>query len=186
MVRIRLKRMGRRKRPFYRIVVIDSRSRRDGREIERLGWFDPLDKENNIQIDGERSLHWLNNGAQPSDTVKNLFSKVGLSYKWHLTQQGKSEDEIEKELSELLAQRKSKKDEIVAKKEQAKAKIEKAEAEAKEEEKEQEESDMKSQQDTIEEASEPAETTEEQKADKPEADQATTEKAESVEEDSSK
>ena len=168
MLRIRLKRMGRRKRPFYRIVVIDSRSRRDGREIERLGWFDPLNNENELKIDDERVLHWLNEGAQPSETVSNLFKKTGLSFKWHLTQQGKSQDDVDKELSELLAMRKSKHDEVIAKKEKAEAKEEKVQVE----------SDLKSQQDTVEEASESTE--------EPKDEEIATEVVESVEEDSSK
>ncbi len=78
-VRIRLKRMGAKKRPFYRFVVADSRYPRDGRFIEELGYYNPLSKE--IKIDKERTVYWLGQGAQPSDTVKNILKKEGVSAK---------------------------------------------------------------------------------------------------------
>lgn len=94
-VKIRLKRLGRRKRPFFRVIAIDSRSRRDGAEIERLGWYDPLaGTGERFQLKEDRILHWLEVGAQPSQTVKNLFSKAGISLKWHLKRNGKSPEEI--------------------------------------------------------------------------------------------
>ena len=72
-VKIRLKRLGRRKRPFYRIVAIDSRKRRDGPEIERLGWYDPLTSDDErFRLNEERIFHWLEVGAQPSNAVKRL------------------------------------------------------------------------------------------------------------------
>lgn len=76
-VKLRLKRMGSKQRPFYRIVAADSRSPRDGKFIETVGTYQPIYKENNINIDEEKALKWLNNGAQPTDTVKNLLSKTG-------------------------------------------------------------------------------------------------------------
>ena len=99
-VKIRLKRMGRRKRPFYRIVAIDSRSRRDGPEIERLGWFDPLKTDVAVDLNEGRIIHWLQKGAQPSETVNNILSSVGLQYKMHLLREGKSEEEIASALTE--------------------------------------------------------------------------------------
>ena len=78
MVRIRLKRLGAKKRPFYRVVVADQRSPRDGRFIESIGVYQPLDDPSTIQIDEERALHWLRVGAQPSNTVKVLMTKVGI------------------------------------------------------------------------------------------------------------
>src|SRR5574344_115271 len=77
-VKLRLKRMGTRQRPFYRIIAADSRSPRDGRFIETLGTYQPIYKDNNVTIDEEKVLKWLNNGAQVTDTVKDLLSKSGL------------------------------------------------------------------------------------------------------------
>lgn len=79
-VRIRLKRMGAKKRPFYRIVVADSRAARDGRFIEQLGFYDPLatEDEKRFQVDEEKALDWLRKGAQPSDTTRDLLRKEGV------------------------------------------------------------------------------------------------------------
>jgi len=77
-VRIRLKRLGAKKRPFYRVVVADQRSPRDGRFIENIGRYQPLDDPSLIEIDVERALHWLRVGAQPSNTVRVLMTKVGI------------------------------------------------------------------------------------------------------------
>jgi small subunit ribosomal protein S16 len=82
-VKIRLKRMGAKKTPFYRIVVADSRSPRDGRQIETVGTYNPLTKPAELKIDEELALKWLQNGAQPSDTVRNLFSDQGIMEKFH-------------------------------------------------------------------------------------------------------
>jgi small subunit ribosomal protein S16 len=76
-VKIRLKRMGAKKKPFYRIVVADSRSPRDGKFIEELGYFDPLKDPAIIKIDGKKARKWISNGAQPTDTVKALLKKSG-------------------------------------------------------------------------------------------------------------
>ena len=77
-VRIRLKRMGAKKAPFYRIVVADSRSPRDGRFIEEIGTYNPLAEPSEVKIDGERAKQWIANGAQPTDTVKDLLKKAGV------------------------------------------------------------------------------------------------------------
>ncbi len=77
-VRIRLQRHGKKRRPFYRLVAVDSRSQRDGRFIERIGHYDPMTDPANIVIDAEKALKWLRTGAQPSDTAKDLMSKVGV------------------------------------------------------------------------------------------------------------
>ena len=82
MVKLRLKRMGSKKRPFYRIVAADSRDRRDGSFIELVGTYSPLE-ESKININEEIALKWLNNGAMPTDTVKNLLSKAGVMKKFH-------------------------------------------------------------------------------------------------------
>jgi small subunit ribosomal protein S16 len=76
--RIRLRRMGANHRPFYRVVVADQRSPRDGRFIENIGKYHPLEDPSLIDIDEERALHWLRVGAQPSNTVKVLMTKVGI------------------------------------------------------------------------------------------------------------
>ena len=76
--RIRLRRMGSNKRPFYRVVVADQRSPRDGRFIEIIGRYHPLNDPSVIQIDEDRALHWLMVGAQPSNQVRNLMTKVGI------------------------------------------------------------------------------------------------------------
>ena len=81
-VKIRLTRIGRHKDPFYRIVAADSRFARDGRYIEQIGTFDPKAKENAAKIDEELALKWLNQGAQPSDSVRALFSEKGLIAKF--------------------------------------------------------------------------------------------------------
>lgn len=78
MVKIRLKRMGANKKPFYRVVVADSRTPRDGKFIEEIGYFNPLVEPADIKIDGERAKEWLGNGAQPTSTVKALFKKAGI------------------------------------------------------------------------------------------------------------
>lgn len=88
-VKIRLKRIGAKKAPFYRIVVADSRSPRDGRSIETIGTFNPLTSPEEVKIDEEKALSWLANGAKPSDTVRNLFSKQGIMAKFHESKLGK-------------------------------------------------------------------------------------------------
>ena len=77
-VRIRLKRMGAKKRPFYRVIVADSRSPRDGRFIETLGTYNPLSKPIEVQLKTERVQMWLERGAQPSDPVRRLLTREGL------------------------------------------------------------------------------------------------------------
>ena len=76
--RIRLRRLGAKGRPFYRVVVADQRSAREGRFIENIGRYHPLDDPSRIEIDEARALHWLRTGAQPSDTVRTLMTKVGI------------------------------------------------------------------------------------------------------------
>ncbi|HZA60265.1 MAG TPA: 30S ribosomal protein S16 [Actinomycetota bacterium] len=78
MVKIRLMRMGAKKRPFFRVVVADSRSPRDGRFIENIGKYHPLEEPSLIEIDEERALHWLGTGAQPTQPVQVLMQKVGI------------------------------------------------------------------------------------------------------------
>jgi small subunit ribosomal protein S16 len=77
-VKIRLKRIGTHKKPFYRVIVADSRSPRDGRFIEEIGTYDPVKKDAPVKIDEGKALDWLKKGAIPSDTVRSLLSKVGI------------------------------------------------------------------------------------------------------------
>ncbi len=78
-VKIRLRRMGAKKAPFYRVVVADSRCPRDGRFIEEIGYYNPVAKpEAEVKIDSEKADKWLKNGAQPTDVVKRLFTKAGI------------------------------------------------------------------------------------------------------------
>ena len=78
MVKIRLRRMGMKKKPFYRLVVTDSRNARDGRFIEEVGYYDPLTEPATLKIDEERAKYWLGTGAQPTDTVRGLLKKGGV------------------------------------------------------------------------------------------------------------
>ncbi len=75
--------MGSKKKPYYRINIADSRSPRDGRFIETVGTYNPLVAENQVTLKEERVMEWLNNGAQPSDTVRNILSKAGIMKKFH-------------------------------------------------------------------------------------------------------
>ena len=98
MVRLRLRRMGKKKQPFYRIVAIDSRNARDGRYIENLGFYNPIKNPAEISLAEERALHWLQQGAIPSFTVKSFLKRKGILLKWHLTKQGADETKIDEEL----------------------------------------------------------------------------------------
>jgi len=121
LVKLRLKRIGRRKSPFYRLVAIDSRKRRDGREIERLGWYNPIRPGLEAELNEERIRHWLNQGAIPSATVNNLLTKKGINYKIHLEKLGKKEAEIVSLMEEWLARQEKKMERIESKKAEKKA-----------------------------------------------------------------
>ncbi len=82
-VKIRLKRIGAKKAPFYRIVVADARAPRDGRFIESIGYYDSTKQPAVVKVDDERVIDWLKKGAQPTDTVKSILSKEGILAKWH-------------------------------------------------------------------------------------------------------
>lgn len=82
MVKLRLKRMGAKKSPFYRIVAADSRDRRDGRELEIVGTYDPKANPALVNVDEEKVIKWLNNGALPTDTVRTILSKNGIIKKY--------------------------------------------------------------------------------------------------------
>ena len=128
-VKLRLKRIGRSKRPFYRIVAMDARTRRDGSEIERLGWFDPLRTDVAVELKEERIIHWLNQGAQPSETVDNILKEMGLKYKIHLMKEGKSEEQIATLLTQWQLRQEERRTRQIEKKEAKKETVTKAVAE---------------------------------------------------------
>lgn len=82
-VKLRLKRMGSKGKPFYRIVAADSRSPRDGRIIEAIGTYNPTTSPANVTLNEELAMKWLNDGAQPTDTVRNILSKQGIMKRFH-------------------------------------------------------------------------------------------------------
>lgn len=88
-VKIRMRRMGAKRKPFYRIVVADSRMPRDGRFIEEVGYYNPLANPTEYKLDEDKVFDWLEKGAQPSDTVRSLLSKAGLMKRYHDAKYGK-------------------------------------------------------------------------------------------------
>ncbi len=110
-VKIRLKRMGKKKQPFYRIVVADSRAPRDGRSIEKLGHYNPITEPAELVINEERLFHWMDEGATPSDTVFSLLRGRGLTLKYELKKRNADEATISKEMHkwELARSEKGKK-----------------------------------------------------------------------------
>jgi small subunit ribosomal protein S16 len=97
-VKIRLKRMGKKKQPFYRIVVADSRAPRDGRSIEKIGHYNPIPNPAELVINEERLFHWMDEGAIPSDTVFSLIRGIGLTLKYELKSRNADEATISKEM----------------------------------------------------------------------------------------
>lgn len=97
-VKIRLTRMGRKKKPFYRIVVMDTRAKRDGKFIERLGVYNPMVDPPEVTVNEERVSYWLDTGALISDTVRSLLKAKGIIYKRYLKKKGLSDGEIEEEM----------------------------------------------------------------------------------------
>ena len=87
-VKLRLKRMGSKKKPVYRIVAIDSHTKRDGEYIELVGTYNPLTETKTVKVNEEVALKWLANGAIPSDTVRNLLSEAGVMKKFHESKKG--------------------------------------------------------------------------------------------------
>ena len=96
-VKLRLKRMGTKKRPFYRIVAADSRSPRDGKFIELVGTYNPITNPAELKVNEEVAMKWLNNGAVPTDTVRNLFKQAGINKKIHEAKMTKT---VKKEVKE--------------------------------------------------------------------------------------
>lgn len=121
MIKIRLQRKGRIRRPIYHIVVADSRSPRDGRIIEQVGRYDGVTEKKETVLNEDRIMYWLNTGAQPTDSVRKILRQEGLLYKRHLMMWGKSEAEIESALAEWKAHKDSKKTEEITHRDQVKA-----------------------------------------------------------------
>jgi len=109
-VKIRLLRMGRKKKPFYRIVAIDTKSRRDGRYLEKVGYYDPLTRPATVKIEKEKVLSWLEKGATPSETVFNLLQKEGIALEWHLTRTKMSDQAKNVEIQKWELSRKNQTD----------------------------------------------------------------------------
>lgn len=133
-VKLRLRRMGKKKRPFYRIVAADSRAPRDGRFIELVGTYDPLTKPQNVEMKEDRVFHWLKNGAQPTRTVKNLLQGTGLWLKWDMMKNGAEEAKIAEEFGKWQLVKAEKEKRLEAKEAQKKSK--KAQEKAKQAEEE--------------------------------------------------
>lgn len=87
-VKIRLRRMGSNKKPFYRVVVADSRAPRDGRFIEEIGYYNPVSEPKQVKINDEKAVKWLKEGAQPTEVVKGLFKKNGIIEKFEAAKKG--------------------------------------------------------------------------------------------------
>jgi len=104
-VRLRLRRVGRKKFPIYKVVAADQRSPRDGRFIESVGQYEPLRESNKVEFQEDRVLYWLQNGAQPTDTVRNLLQKKGIWLKWSLIKNGADEGKIAKAIENFESQR---------------------------------------------------------------------------------
>ncbi len=100
MVKLRLRRRGRKAHPFYDIVAIDGRARRDGSAIERVGYLDPMTTPKNVVLDPARAIYWLNVGAQPTDIVRDILSREGVLLRRHLEFKGKTAEEIEAAVEE--------------------------------------------------------------------------------------
>jgi small subunit ribosomal protein S16 len=97
-VKLRLRRMGKKKQPLYKVVAADARSPRDGKFLEAIGTYNPLTNPHTVEIKEERALYWLNVGAQPTETVKSLLKQKGIILKRELKRRGLSEDKIQSEL----------------------------------------------------------------------------------------
>ena len=133
--------MGRKKRPFYRIVAADTRSPRDGRYIESVGRYNPLTDPPAIEVDEERVNYWLDNGAIPSDTVRSLFSRLGMMHKRYLLKRGYDEATLAEEMKKWEALQIQRKERLESKagtkqKEKETKKADSEEAKARMEEKE--------------------------------------------------
>jgi small subunit ribosomal protein S16 len=129
-VKIRLQRGGKKKQPIYRIVAADSRYKRDGRFLERLGQYNPSTDPITIDVKEGRIMYWLGVGATPTDTVKNLLSRKGIMLKWTLKKKGKDEATIAAEFEKWSASQPLKREKELAKKARRKVAKKKASAPA--------------------------------------------------------
>lgn len=129
-VKIRLQRGGKKKQPVYRIVAADSRYKRDGRFLERLGQYNPNTDPITIDFKEGRVMYWLGVGATPTDTVKNLLSRKGIMLKWTLKKKGKDEATIAAEFEKWSAMQSLKREKEIAKKARRKVAKKKASAPA--------------------------------------------------------
>ncbi|MFA8342100.1 MAG: 30S ribosomal protein S16 [Rhodothermaceae bacterium] len=107
-VKLRLRRMGKKRQPVYKVVAADVRSPRDGKFIEAIGLYNPKTEPATIEIEDERALYWLGVGAQPTDTVKNLLSKTGVLLRRELVKQGLSEEDINTKMEEFFKNKEEK------------------------------------------------------------------------------
>ena len=137
-VKLRLRRMGKKKQPIYKIVAADSRSPRDGKFLEAVGIYNPLTKPHTVELKEDRVNYWLDNGAQPTNTVKSLLNQKGITLKRDLVKRKFAEDKIEAELKtwqnnrEAASKKKSEKKKKPSAKQKAKSEAEKTEAKAEE------------------------------------------------------
>ena len=129
-VKLRLTRMGRKKRPFYRIVAVDSRVRRDGQYIEAVGTYNPLTQPATLEVDRAVALKWLGNGAQPSDTVRSLLSRAGVLLAHDLGKRGATEEQVEAKVAQHLELKGVKDRNAIEAKRRAEEAARKAQAEA--------------------------------------------------------
>jgi small subunit ribosomal protein S16 len=131
-VKLRLTRLGRKKRPFYRIIAVDSRAPRDGRYLENLGTYDPLPEPFEFKVNEDRIFYWLGVGAIPSDTVKSLLRREGILFKWDLKKRGLSDEQMEQEMKRwevIQLERRRKSEKKLEEKAKVKEKEEKEEKE---------------------------------------------------------
>ncbi|MBT3168709.1 MAG: 30S ribosomal protein S16 [Candidatus Cloacimonetes bacterium] len=118
MVKLRLRRMGKIDAPFYRIVALDSRKKRDGAYLESVGYYDPKTEPLTLKIDIDKAIKWLEVGAQPSDTVRSLLRQSGALEKWHkmkLETQTPAEKKTEKKVAEKVVEPKKTEEKVVKK-----------------------------------------------------------------------
>ncbi len=102
-VHLRLRRMGKKKQPFYRIVAIDSRVARDGKYLDNIGTYNPRSEPAAVSVNNERAVYWLSKGAKPSDTVRSLLRRQGILMRLHLRKLGKDETQIGEEMQKWEA-----------------------------------------------------------------------------------
>ena len=107
-VKLRLRRMGKKKQPIYKVVAADSRAPRDGKFLESIGLYNPLTNPHTLDINEERAMYWLNVGAQPTDTVKSLLSQKGIILKRELVRRGLSDEKVSAELENWEKMREAK------------------------------------------------------------------------------